>query len=159
MTRPQLERLVAKWQPRLRLEDWTVTIRWATITERNDEDWLGICYPHITTKHADIVIVNPARLKSDDTKYHDVEVTVVHELLHLMLAPFRTKNGTLLEVAEENLVHIISTLLVALDRGDSSLTGKKLPRPAYITPRKRIATQKESACKAPTETGAEGADT
>jgi hypothetical protein len=134
VTKAKLHQLLSKWAPRLRLDDWNITIRFATTEEVHDDDrgWSALCTPYETLKEAEIVIVQ-SRYLTDDA---DSEVLVVHELLHLHMVPFRTKSGSLLEVAEENLVHALSTLLVALDRQEESVLGKRLPRSSSIQGRK-----------------------
>lgn len=128
MTKTKLNQLLSKWAPRLRLDDWNIVIRFATTDERKAGEWSALCTPYATLKEAEIVVVQP-RYLTDDA---DPEVLVVHELLHLHMVPFRTKSGSLLEVAEENLVHALSTLLVALDRREESVLGKRLPRTSTI---------------------------
>lgn len=127
--RAPLIKFLKKWQPRLRLEDWNITIRWATAKELSDADWDAKCTPDIPYKSAKILVADWEHPKE---KAQDFEVLVVHELLHLPLTAFETAEGSLQEVAEENHVHILSTLLVALDRGDASPLGRKLPRIASI---------------------------
>lgn len=136
MTLTQLKTLVAKWQERLRLEDWNIKVRWATPEEVAAGDWNGVCWPYVTTKEAEIAIINPISALSDEGR--DTEYLVVHELLHLHHAPFQTKEGSMGELAEENIVHSIAILLLALDRNDETILGRKLSRRASLKIRNPI---------------------
>jgi hypothetical protein len=122
-----LTKLLKKWQPRLRLEDWNITIRWATAKE-SEEDWDAKCDPDVAYKSARIVVTK----WDEKDKDYDAEYLVLHEILHLPMTPFAIATGSLQETSEENLVHILASLLIALDRGDPSVLGRKLPKVAAI---------------------------
>jgi hypothetical protein len=141
LTLKQLRSYLAKWQPRVRLEDWTITIRWATAKECEEDlkELIGLCYAYDEIKTAEILIRHPKHMEDEeDLGHRDIEITTLHELLHLHMRPFRTEEGSLLEDVEENIVHTVSTLLAALDRGDPSLLGKKLPKIAAFNKERYI---------------------
>ena len=87
LTQEELAGLCVTWQARLRLQDWQVQIRFARAAElggevQGDCDW---CLPK---KAALIRILTPADYPENCPWPQDVELTVVHELLHLHGAPF-----------------------------------------------------------------------
>jgi hypothetical protein len=135
MTKPQtklaeLKRLVDVWQQRLALRDWNITIRWAKDDE--DEGYYAEVSPHNHTKEAEIVFARPG---THQGTVMDPEVLVVHELLHLHFAPFKTPIGSALEDVEENIVNLCARMMVALDRRDEKLIGRKLSKRASIKPK------------------------
>lgn len=76
MTQPQLARLVRLWRNRLGLIDWQITAELATV------DQLPDCYGTIPYDAGE----GTALLRVRDCE--SLEAVVVHELLHLRLAPF-----------------------------------------------------------------------
>jgi hypothetical protein len=128
VTLQQLRKLSSKWQTRLRLLDWDIYVRWA-FKQENEDVW-GICYPSNTTKEAVIIMQNPRLYKELDPDYYqaDVEVTLVHEILHLHFAPFNNPSGSHMEMIEEIIVSHLAQLLVALDRRDESVLNPQNPR-------------------------------
>lgn len=84
MTQAELESLCAKWQKRLRLQDWNVkveVVRFFDIPEK-----LGEAEIHNQRKEAVIRIIGESdRREQRDTP---VEHTLIHELLHLHFEPF-----------------------------------------------------------------------
>src|ERR1700748_2446066 len=132
MTLKDLKRLKDKWAARLRLNDWDIVIRWADFTNEEDAESAKTCHAWaITLSHsrsAEIVVVHPdnnAHTEIVPRREHDIEVIIVHELLHLPFSPLGTVEGTSEEVIEENLVDVMARLLVALDRGEERLVGRK----------------------------------
>jgi len=77
MTTRQVEKLVAEWQHRLRLDDWDIEVV-AIAAEKVDHqlECYGLCY---TTKNARAAKIMVAAGQVDP------ENTVIHELLHLVL--------------------------------------------------------------------------
>jgi hypothetical protein len=108
--------------------DWDVWIRFATKGEH--EDAWGICFPQNTTKEATIIIQNPRWAKDMGSDFYiaDVEVTIVHELLHMHFAPLGHGVTGIKAVIEENIVCHLAQLLVALDRRDEYLLNPHNPR-------------------------------
>ena len=80
MTLFELRRLCKLWQRRLRITDWTISIRWGTPEEMPDS--LGSAVYDPRQMRAE-VLIRPGV----DEGYPDggVEQTIVHELLHLVL--------------------------------------------------------------------------
>ncbi len=112
----QLEKALAKWQKILRLMDWKIDIsiergRYFSNQESQAEvEW------YIQNKRAVIKILDPIDYE-DALDEQDMELSLVHELLHLHLAPFDTfESGSQEEIALEQCIEMISMALVNLER-------------------------------------------
>lgn len=109
--------LLIEWQERLRLQDWSIKIAVVPHTRTGS---LGSARMHAKYKGAEIEIMNPAFIDPAIICNTDVEVTLVHELLHL-------QGGALTEYLEdeklrwyhdemERLVELTAIALVKLKR-------------------------------------------
>ena len=138
-----LKRLTAIWQERLKLLDWDVAVRWATKDEvKTGEDWAWAEF-HAHEKRGEIVLTHPDLWTDDvDRKSRDLEVYVVHELSHLHFSPFNTEEGSAEETIEENIVNLYSRLLIAIDRRNDEITGRKFSKRASLAPAVPRATKK-----------------
>ncbi len=133
MTLKQLRSLGLKWQERLRLLDWDVKYRFAKKGEC-DEAW-GLTERDWHSKTATIIMVSPDNpYWGTDDHPRDFETILVHELLHIHMAPFAFEVGSPSHTTEENIVNQVSRLLVALERQDESVCngGRPLSRRAAI---------------------------
>ena len=121
MTQEDLERLLAKWQRILRLQDWDVHLRVVRRWEMHNEDTMGECEYLLRKRCAVIRILDSADYDPGTPWPQDQERTLVHELLHLAFAPFsRTEAGSAEAVAEEQVIHALASALVALRRGQEA---------------------------------------
>lgn len=138
-----LKRIIDIWVERLRLTDWHIKIRWAKPDEieTGDDFNFGICNSEITDRSAELIITHPRHYAEEDRadKKRDIEVFIIHELSHLHFAVFATEPGSALEHAEENIVNLYSRLLVAIDRRDDEITGRKFSKRASLQIRTRVA--------------------
>lgn len=117
VTIEELQDRCAYWQKVLRLQDWDIKL--SVVRQWEIPDSWGTCDPHLSKKIATIKILD----KLDDgepgcSEAYDAEKTLVHELLHVHFEPFATKEdeGTPVEVAQHQVIHALSSALVALDR-------------------------------------------
>jgi hypothetical protein len=108
--KPELDALLAYWQPLLKLADWDVIVRY----ERHMES-SGLCSRALDYKRATIRILDPIDWQ-DTVRVQDVEHDLVHELLHLHFAPFHTPNDTPMGTAEEQAVESLARAFIALKR-------------------------------------------
>lgn len=93
-TQRDLERMLKYWQRKLRLTDWKITIKFATLEELDGDQGKNTYL--IEAKTSEILVLNPHEYKPEEypgKQPQDVENTVVHELLHLHLAPWKTRNA------------------------------------------------------------------
>ena len=105
------------WQKQLRLSDWAVEVlivrRHALACGRVAE-----CVYHLESKSAIIRLLDasdhdPASLWAE----RDQEVGLVHELLHLHVAPFDPQPKTLEQKFSEVMIESVAQALVLINRG------------------------------------------
>jgi hypothetical protein len=121
MTEKELNRLVVKWQKRLRLMDWNIQAKFDTDGILEDLEAWGACNPQGFLREAVMIFRHPHEAKQIQAKF-DIEVIVVHEILHIFFAPIRHRDHAGL-TAEEQMVHTLAIMLVSLER-----QGKKAGR-------------------------------
>jgi hypothetical protein len=115
-TLSRLEAQLAYWQLLLRLRDWRIDI---VLTDVQDlgpgrlarVDWALI------QKHATVRLLDPAA----DAAHDDLEMSLVHELIHLHLAPIGVEDGTAEDMAQETAIEMLAGALVELRRGGAAL--------------------------------------
>jgi hypothetical protein len=103
---PELRALVRKWQILLNLKAWTLRLD----VSKDDASETGGCAAISTDselRRADITFYQSA---FDE----DMEETVIHELLHLHFASFRTEPETAARDLEEHAIYAISKCLARM---------------------------------------------
>lgn len=105
-----LEKLTAKWQKILRLQDWDIQVSYGGSKELID-DLHGLCHSDQTYKKAAIIISDGSNIVTDLVKFDD-ELTLIHELLHLVFEPPNKKN----QDSYERAIEQTAAALVALDK-------------------------------------------
>lgn len=108
--RPDLDVLLAEWQPLLRLADWDILVSFKRHLSR-----CSVSFDH-HYKHACISMVDPIDWPEDATRPYDVEKFFVHELCHLHLAELDIPNDTPAHGAEERACESLARAFVALKR-------------------------------------------
>jgi hypothetical protein len=104
------------WQKRLRLQDWNVSIKLARTAELRPKTLGNINWDR-RDKSAVISVMDP-----DDYKFNgnamldDMEMTIVHELVHLHLSGLPRNDDT--KKVEEQAVNLLAEALIKLDRKD-----------------------------------------
>lgn len=110
--RPDLDALLAEWQPDLRLQHWTITVQYTRRLEASAQNR----YMLLSLK-SKIEIVDPIDYNADYcNEPQDVERSLVHELLHLHFAGISPDNDSPLHVHEEQAVESLARAIVALKR-------------------------------------------
>lgn len=113
-----MEKLWA-WQRRLNLSDWDITVIVSRANELKPKT-LGNVHWDLDKKSATIRVLDPADYRlPPNLILRDIELTVVHELIHLEIAPaladlHRTDAN---RVEEEKAVNHMADALLTLDRG------------------------------------------
>jgi len=123
VTQEQLQALCQEWQAILRLQDWDVRCKIVRKRELEGER-AGECRWQLDTKQALIRILDPIDWPTDCEWPQDIEQTLVHELLHLHMAPFQPEHGTLEHVTMEQAIKSIATGLVRLRRACGTRIGE-----------------------------------
>lgn len=114
MTLEELQIFCQEWQAILRLQDWDIDIRFVD-REEIEDGRRGADIEWFAEKQcAKIRVLDPTQQRKDPFVPYNPELSVIHELLHLHLAPFAPDQGTPLQAAEEVAVHRISEALLKL---------------------------------------------
>ncbi len=105
------ERL-AVWQDRMDLKDWHIRVELVR-TDRLEPKTLGNIHWDSDLKSATIHVLSPEDYKlAHDAMLADMELTIVHELVHLELASLPRSDAS--RRVEEHAVNAISTALLKL---------------------------------------------
>lgn len=116
MNRPDLRALVAHWQEVLRLRDWRIEVEYVRRLGADEgSPCYGLCTPFVDAKSARIRVNDPAtpHTSSDPS----VEETIVHELLHLHVAPLAQHSSAGI-AAEEQAVWAITDAIMKIGNED-----------------------------------------
>ncbi len=114
-----------KWQRILRLQDWNIQIEIKREREMDIANAGGCNNWHIQSRHSTIHILDTADWPTDpEHPVQDMELTLVHELLHLHLAEWRENTKPFGEQA----IHAIAQALIMLDRRDLGLANTPPPK-------------------------------
>lgn len=107
------------WQKRLRLEDWKIDVKVVRVWEL-EQGTLGHIDWSIPHKTATIKVLNPSDYELPKDKIPaDMELSVVHELVHLHLAVLPLNKSS--RNAEEQVVSMIADALVSLEHESPAL--------------------------------------
>ena len=115
ITQERVDRWLFTWSSRLRLQDWRID---AKIVRSNElkPDTLGHIKWDSDRKTALITLLDPLDYDLPATRIEeDMEMTVLHELIHLHLSVLPRDKTT--RQAEEQVVNRIAAALMDLDRG------------------------------------------
>ena len=120
VNRSTLQKLIYKWQHRLKLQHWDIDFE--IVSEREMPGKLGQVVVTPDALHAHISILDEAGRKSSasndtDSYVLDIEDTVVHELLHLWFDALCAPNAKPVKVrAMEQAIVRIADALIQSDR-------------------------------------------
>ncbi len=130
-TEKQLDGLLRKWQKKLRLQDWELDILYVDPVQFSKEGSCGEIRAHVNRKLGVIGIGRPDLMLEKDPDYcnHEIEDTIIHELLHLHLNPFSPFDDDLGMLAVEQAIEAISRVILAEHYGQSKQKRNTKPRP------------------------------
>lgn len=118
LSQDELESRCRYWQSLLGLLDWDVK---AKIARGNGldipEGQQGRCNWTLGRKEAFVRVLDHIDWDPAIIFPQDMEATLVHELLHLHLAPFAAKEDSPEDTAQEQMIKALSYSLVSLARG------------------------------------------
>lgn len=110
------------WQKRLRLQDWDLTLEIVRKSKITTGEFAEVEWSRIY-RNAEIKLLDPVDFEEADTaRQKDMEDSLVHELLHLVLRDCRINSRddkdklTAQGIAEERAIDALSCALVSLHR-------------------------------------------
>ena len=118
LNQQQLNELLAYWQVLLRLRDWDIKIAIKRTRDFKFDEAAGETTWLLAKKMAVITIVDPADYPPDSLWPQDMEMTLIHELVHLLLAYWTPERLSAEYDYQEQAIHTISQTLVRLQRGE-----------------------------------------
>lgn len=115
-TEEQLAEVCVEWQRILRLLDWQVYLAVVRTSQMDDPEDAGECSWSEPLKIAKIKVLDPQDWSPDFVVGHDMERTLVHELLHLYMIGWEAEPGTVQEAQQEQAICLLADALVGLRR-------------------------------------------
>lgn len=85
MQKPNLQKLLSKWQRKLRLSDWDITISYGNYQDLGDLDSVGRTCFDTNNQIARVWILEPSLITNSSLS--NIELTLIHELVHLVVDP------------------------------------------------------------------------
>lgn len=118
LTEEELRAKCDEWKKILRLQDWLTNTRIRREHDFQNEDSVAEIIPSLPKRMATIRILDPVDYPPDLSEPQDMELSLVHELLHIHLFPlFSDREDEMRRIAEEQAIEAISRALVDLHRG------------------------------------------
>jgi hypothetical protein len=117
VTQFELNAWVAKWQSKLRLEDWDIEVGLQRQFDMPDPADQGYVRCLRSQKKARISLLDPVDFEPDSLSGpQDLEQTIVHELVHVHHAGIEPTEGEAMIISEQ-ATDAIAWALVNCDRG------------------------------------------
>ncbi|MUK89144.1 hypothetical protein GMD78_12245 [Ornithinibacillus sp. L9] len=121
LSEEQLQEMLKYWQEKLRLQDWIIEVK---VRRERDmmQDSLACVNWTLSKKMATISILDQVDYDPSFIWVRDMENDLVHELLHLQLAPISDhfKDNEFYSTFEEQAIESIASGLIALERKSST---------------------------------------
>lgn len=112
----EIEELAAEWQRELKIQDWDIQVEVVRSRKMQSPDDGGVNFEE-KRREAYIMIRDPRDIAKDRILPYDMEVVLVHELLHCSLAAFTSKEiDDHQDVVQEQQIHSHSQTLVKFKR-------------------------------------------
>jgi len=118
LTKEQLQEKLIEWQKALRLQDWIIEAKIVRGRDMNVECVAQVNWV-LSKKMATISILDPIDYPPDCMAERDMENDLVHELLHLHLAPINdhfSKDDSIYTMFEEQAIESIASGLIHMAR-------------------------------------------
>lgn len=120
-TLEELQVKCSEWQKVLRLQDWIITICICREREMSETGRAAEIEATLPKRMATIRILDPVDYPPDLVELQDMELSLVHELLHIHLFPlFADRANEMTMIAEEQAIEAISRGLIELARSQSA---------------------------------------
>ena len=121
----ELKELCEKWQKRLGLSHWQIEVKIQRSEEMPFKVWQGTSQECLETEQALITLLDPMDYPTHSPFRLDMEVSLVHGLLHIPMQYFAIPNPNTLEhILSEAFIERIARLLVSLARECSESRGE-----------------------------------
>jgi len=121
----ELQKLCAEWRDRLRLNSWDIASGVYRASEFVNENCIGENTFDLETGRSVIKVLDNVDYPRDSWFPQDMEVILVHELLHLHFDPFAPEEGTLRHQFMERTIERLANTFVNLKRETKERKGKK----------------------------------
>lgn len=122
LTEEELRAKCAEWQKVLRLQDWIVVLKVKRGWDLPIPNACGTCTWDLAQRTALISIADPIDYPPDAIVPNDMELTLVHELLHLHFAAIEPEGAS---VAGEQAIESISWGLISMARRGGECENEK----------------------------------
>ena len=112
LTEEELQKLCKEWQERLGISEWRVKVKVSSMCDMPRQESAGCVSYTFDVYSAIIWILDKKDWRSTDFN-HDMEKTLVHELVHILFIPFTGKlkedslEHSLMEVAVNKLAYAL----------------------------------------------------
>ena len=106
MQRPNLNKLLSKWVKRLRLQDWNFEIKYATRVEMDDDTAVGKSRISPNNFYVKILILDPKESESWIPTLRNIELTIVHELVHVAIVWLKEQEEVVVERIAQALMEV-----------------------------------------------------
>ena len=119
-TQEQLDAALVKWQAILRLQDWNIDAKVQPLRDFQGDSVWARCHPKPKKKDAFIQLRDQAyylnEVEERWTRPRDMEVDLVHELLHIHFERFEPDEEGMQFDAMEAVIETLARQFVMLDR-------------------------------------------
>ena len=114
MTKRKLEALTKYWQKQLRIQDWIITPVFAKKEDMHSDTSVGQVTTHFAEKTAEIKILSDKYRAVPDKGDLEIEETIVHELLHIVLLGYdmTSVNSKVYKLCIEQPINQIAKALI-----------------------------------------------
>ena len=118
MTEYKLNNILKKWQKRLGLSDWSITIAFRDCRDMDNSTGKVLLQQNL--QNADIRIMQESDRQKTDRADGDIELDVVHELVHIRLWAIDPRDAEgILYTCREQAVEWIAKALIKSDRNEA----------------------------------------
>lgn len=115
LTEDELRQLCAEYQRILRLGDWKVRVKVGRPGPGHENDGASVTYD-TTARIAEILVTSPEYYSTAALTPQDMEVDLVHELVHLYFVPLGKPSEDTAAILFEAAIDSIAEAIVSLRR-------------------------------------------
>ncbi len=108
------KKILATWQKRLGLSDWEIDITLESAIMTNNGQACTKIYA--TSQKAVMVVMQESDRQASDPNDNDIELDIIHELIHIRLWAIDPEAEGILHTCREQAVEWIAKALTSLDR-------------------------------------------